>query len=61
MKQTGIESEMADRLDNLANNLAKSDDISSGRMTSEEYINTICALRYAIGVLRGIGGIDNDT
>ena len=56
MKQTGIESEMADRLENLANNLAKSDDISSGRMTSEDYINNICALRYATGVLRGIAG-----
>lgn len=49
MKQTGIELEMADRLENLANYLAKSDNISS-----EDYINTICALRYAIGVLRGI-------
>lgn len=56
MKQTGIELEMADRLEILANNLAESDDISSGRMKSEDYINTICALRYAIGILRGIAG-----
>ena len=52
----GIELEMAGRLENLANNLAQTDDISSGRMTSEDYINSICALRYAIGVLRGIAG-----
>ena len=56
MKQTGIELDMANRLESLANKLSQSDDISRGVMSSEEYINNICALRYAIGVLRGIVG-----
>ena len=56
MKKTGIELDMANVLDNLASKLSQSEDISIGSMTMDEYIETICALRYAIGILRGIAG-----
>lgn len=43
----------ADTLDNLASYLSKGDDIARSKMTTEEYIDYISALRYAIATLRG--------
>lgn len=44
---------VADRIDNYVSKLTQGDDISSGRMSKEEYIEIVSSLRYAISSLRG--------
>ena len=55
MMQKEFDLEIADRLENFANNLSHSADISQGRMDYMEYCNLQSALRYAIAVLRTRG------
>lgn len=44
---------VADKLDTFVSKLTQGDDISSGRMSKEEYIEIVSSLRYAISSLRG--------
>lgn len=44
---------VADILDDYASKLDQSDEIATGKMSLEEYITLISALRFAISVLRG--------
>ena len=53
--QKQLDLEVADRLENFANNLSHSADISQGRMDYIEYCNLLSALRYAVAMLRSEG------
>lgn len=46
---------VANKLDTFVSKLTQGDDISSGRMSKEEYIEILSSLRYAISKLRGGG------
>ena len=51
MTQKDLDLETADRLENFTNNLSKHADIR-GTMSEMDYLNIVCALRYAIAHLR---------
>lgn len=57
--QKSLDLEVADRLDYYASKLSGGTDIKEGRLSYEEYLNILSALRYAISRLRG--GSDNDS
>ena len=44
---------VADILDNYASKLSQNDEIANGKMSVDEYMTIISALRYAISTLRG--------
>ena len=44
---------IADTLENLAAYLDNSDDIIRGKLSLEDYVNYISAIRYAIAKIRG--------
>lgn len=51
MTQRDLDLETADRLEDFTNNLSKHADIR-GILSEMDYLNIVCALRYAIASLR---------